>query len=279
MLMRNLLPTGLRCAAPLALGVLSSLALQALSQAPATAAPDDSAPCTPGVRSWVGYGALNVSDAPYSGTWKVTFDQKLSDGKLVHGVTRTLSARSSDGKLRSEASVGCSLDKDGHVLQQLTVHILDPTAGTFLDWSIGGAVLKVAHQQYQPERLTWSGGISEWPVGERSSSVPGKSVTTTRVESLGTKMIAGIQAQGQRLTATTIYLNAPGNPNPSVTVHERWISIEHGLLLSDLVDDPDRGRTEAVMENLSLKEPDPSLFVPPSGYTLTESYPKATIPQ
>jgi hypothetical protein len=91
-------------------------------------------------------------------------------------------------------------------------------------------------------------------------------------------MIAGVQAQGQRLTATTIYLNAPGNPNPSITLHERWISIEHGLLLSDIVDDPDRGRTEAVMENLSLKEPDPSLFVPPTDYTLMEIYPKTTTP-
>jgi len=276
MLTRNLLRVGARCALLAFAGLLAS---HAVAQATPAAKPDDSAPCTPGVRSWVGYGALNVSDAPYRGTWKVTFDQKMSDGKTVHGVTRTLSARASDGKLRSEASVGCSLDQDGHVLQQLTIHILDPTAGTFLDWTVGGAVLKVAHREYAPDRLSYSAGIYEWPVGERSSSVPGKSVTTTRVESLGTKVIAGVQAQGQKLTATTVYLNAPGHPNPSVTLHERWISIEHGLLLSDIVDDPDRGRTEAVMENLSLKEPDHSLFIPPSGYTLTETYPKTTIPQ
>jgi hypothetical protein len=259
----------------LAFAGLLSLAAHATAQAPPAAKPDDSATCTPGVRGLFGYAVINVSDAPYSATWKVTFDQKLSDGKVLHGVTRTLIARSSDGKLRADESVGCSLGKDGRVLQQLKVHIMNPAAGTFLDWSIGGAVLKVAHLQYEPERLSDTAGVSEWPLGERSSSVPGRSVTTNRVDSLGTKTIAGVQAQGQKLTATTVYLNMPGHPNPSVTVRERWISIEHGLLLSEITDDPDRGRTEGVVENLSLKEPDPSLFVPPDGYTVAESFPKA----
>jgi hypothetical protein len=238
--------------------------------------PDDSAPCTPGVRGLYGYLGVFVSDAPYSGTWKVTVDEKLSDGTVLHGVTRTLIARSSDGKLRTDESVGCSLDKSGHALQQLKVNILNPNAGTVLDWNIGGAVLKVAHLEYAPERLSNSAGISEWPLGERSSGVPGRSVTTTRVESLGTKMIAGVEAQGQKLTATTINLNMPGNPNPSVSVHERWISIEHGLLLSELSDDPQRGRAEAVVEDLSLKEPDPSLFAPPDGYTVMHVASKTT---
>jgi len=76
------------------------------------------------------------------------------------------------------------------------------------------------------------------------------------------------------LTSTKIDLSGQGNATPVVTVHERWISVEHGLLLSDRVDEPARGRTEMVMENLSLKEPDPSLFVPPDGYTIVQTYPK-----
>jgi hypothetical protein len=238
--------------------------------------PDDSAPCTPGVRSSVGFGTINVTDAPYSGTWRVTFDHKLSGGRLVHGVTRTLSARASDGKLLTEASTACSLDENGRVVQRLSIHVLDPARGTILDWSVGGAVLKVAHLVYQNGPFTSATGVSEWPLGESRSSIPGKSVTTSRVESLGTKKIAGVEAHGQRLTATTVLLNESGDTKPSVGTQERWISTEHGLLLWDIVDDPDRGRTEGVMENLSLKEPDPSLFLPPDGYKVIETFPKTT---
>jgi hypothetical protein len=277
MLTRNLLRIDARCVWLLALAVPSSLASQATAQTPpAAVVPDDSAPCTPGVRSSVGFGTINVSDAPYSGTWKVTFDQKLPDGRAIHGVTRTLSARSSDGKLLTEASTACSLDENGHVVQQLSIHVLDPARGTILDWTVGAAVLKVAHLVYQKGQFTSETGISEWPLGETRSSVPGRSVTTSRVESLGTKMIAGVKANGQRLTATTVSLNAPGDARPSVGTQERWISIEHGLLLWDIIDDPDRGRTEGVMENLSLKEPDPSLFLPPDGYKVIETFPKTT---
>jgi hypothetical protein len=279
LLARNLLPSGARSAAQLAFAGLLSLASHAAAQTAPAAKPDDSAPCTPGVRGVYGYLGVFASDAPFSATWKVTVDQKLSDGTAVHGVIRTLIARSSDGKLRTEESVGCSLDKSGRVLQQLKVNIVNPNAGTFLDWNIGGAVLKVAHLEYAPERMSNSAGISEWPLGEHSSSVSGRSVTTTRVESLGTKMIAGVEAQGQKLTATTINLNMPGNPNPSVTVHERWISNELGLLLSELSDDPQRGRAEGVVENLILKEPDPSLFVSPDGYTVQETFPQAAAPR
>ncbi len=277
MLERNLLRVGMRCVTLLAVVGLFSLAPYAVAQKAAVpTAPDDSAVCTPGVRSWVGYGGINVSGEPYSATLKVTYDQKLSDGKVLHSVTRTLSARSSASKVRMETPIGCELDNNGHAYNKLIVRIADPVAGTFLDWNTGGAVLKVAKLLYQPELMGGSAGISEWKDSEVTTTTPGKSIVTRRIETLGTKKIDGVEALGQRLTSTKIDFSGQGNATPIVTVHERWISIEHGLLMADIVDEPDRGRTEMVMENLSLKEPDPSLFVPPDGYTTVQTYPKAT---
>jgi hypothetical protein len=77
------------------------------------------------------------------------------------------------------------------------------------------------------------------------------------------------------MTTTSISLNG-GGTQPSVSTREHWISVEHGLLLADVMDDPDTGRTEMVLENLSFKEPDPSLFVPPDGYTITQVPVKTT---
>lgn len=272
---RNLLRVGIRCVLLWAVVGLSSLAPYAVAQKAAVpTALDDSTACTPGVRSYVGYGGINASGEPYSATLKVTFDQKLPDGKVLHSVTRRFYARSSDSKVRMETSIGCELDANGHAYNKLIVRIADPLGGSFLDWNTGGAVLKVAHLIYQPQAMAGTAGISEWTDSEKTTT-SGKTVTTTKIETIGTKKIDGVDAIGQRLTSTKIDLSEQGNAMPSVTTHERWISIEHGLLLSDIVDDPMRGHTEMVMENLSLKEPDPSLFVPPDGYTITQTYPKA----
>jgi len=81
----------------LAVAGLTSLAPTAAAQSATAAAPDDSAVCTPGARSPLKYSDAIVSDAPFSATRKVTFDQTMSGGKVIHSVTRTLTARSSDG--------------------------------------------------------------------------------------------------------------------------------------------------------------------------------------
>jgi len=273
MFLRNLLRMSMRGVTLLAVVGLCSLSPYVVAQKAAVpTASDDSAVCTPGVRSYVGYGGINASGEPYSATLKVTFDQKLPDGKVLHSVTRRFYARSSDSKVRMETPIGCELDANGHAYNKLIVRIADPMAGSFLDWNTGGAVLKVAHLIYQPQAMAGTAGISEWVDSEKTTT-SGKTVTTTKIETIGTKKIDGVDAIGQRLTSTKIDVSGQGNATPSVTTHEQWISVEHGLLLSDIVDDPARGHTEMIMENLSLKEPDPSLFVPPQGYTIMQTYP------
>jgi hypothetical protein len=206
---------------------------------------------------------------------KITVDKKLSDGTTVHGVTRVLWARDSSGKLRVESSIGCEIDEDGHAHNKLFVSIMDPIEGTYLTWNTGGAVLKVARLTYAPDKTGNSMGLAEWTDSERTVTSPGRSAVTTRTVTLGTKKIDGIEALGQKMTTTAISLNG-GNTLPTVSTREHWISVEHGILLSDMVDDPDKGRTEIVLEDLSLKEPDPSLFVPPDGYTITQVPEKTT---
>jgi hypothetical protein len=274
MLRRPLLRTGAHCVPMLALAGLLLLPPHAAAQtatpaAPAAAAPDDNAVCTPGVRPTFGYGGIASSGQPFSATLKITVDKKMSDGTVVHGVTRVLWARDSNGKLRMESSTGCEIDEDGHAHNKLFVSIMDPLEGTYLTWNAGGAVLKIARRTYAPDKTANTMGIVEWTDSERTVTTPGRSAVTTKIVTIGTKKIDGIQALGQKSTTTAVSLNG-SNTLPTVTTREHWISVEHGLLLSDVIDDPDKGRTAMVLEDLSLKEPDPSLFVPPDGYTITQ---------
>jgi len=277
MFLRNILRMSMRAQTLLTVVGLFSLAPYAVAQkAVGTTATEDTAACTPGAISPLKYSDAVVSDAPFSATRKVTFDQTTTGGKVIHSVTRTLAARSSDGKVRVETWVGCGVDDHGRAFNKLNVRIADPIAETFLEWYTGGTVLKVARLRNHVQMGGYA-GVSLSPLGESSSALPGRSVTTTRVESLGTKTIAGIQAQGQRFTMTTVAMQ--GGAEPTVAVHDKWVSIEHGLVLEDLLDSPERGRSEMVLENLSLKEPDRALFAPPEGYSIVDNNPKPNTQQ
>lgn len=262
------------------LGVVGLLVVHSSAEAQSADvnAPDTNEPCTPGVGSSVENTVIGVSDVPYIATLKVTFDQRQSDRRAIHGVTRTLSARNSSGKARMETSTGCWRDKDGRLHDRLNVRIADPAAGTLLDWNTDGAVLKVARLLYQPEFFPRSLGFPEWKNAETALNPPGQPARTVRTELLGTKMLNDIQVYGKR---TTITVPSDEKNGAAVVVErrEQWVSLELGVVMSELVDDPLRGRTEMEMESFSLKEPDPALFIPPNGYTIVQTYPTATTPK
>jgi hypothetical protein len=194
----------------------------------------------------------------------------MSDGSMVHGVTRTLSARDSSGKTRMETSIGCWLDKDGQSRDRLNVRIADPLAGTFLEWSTGGPVLKVAHLISQPEAFLKLQALPAWSDSESEVQTPGQSTRIVRTELLGRTTIDGVEAQGLR-TTITIPRGAQGNKQPIVSIHEQWMSMDLGIVMEDLIDDPVRGRTEMELENFTLKQPDRALFLPPVGYKIIKS--------
>jgi len=247
------------------LSILASLAL-------VSGAPAQIAPCTPGVTSYVGNGVITQVGAPYSATLVVTFDHRLGDGNLIHGVTRTLNARDSTGKARMETSMGCGRGDDGQPYTRLIVRIADASAGTFLDWNTGGPVRKVAKLLHQPEAFPKSAALPEPKNYEKVLKTPGQPTRILRSEALGARFIAGVLVLGERFTYTTP-VGEQGNPLPIVETHERWMSRDLGIVMVDIVDDPVRGHTEMVLEDFSQSEPDGRLFLPPEGYTIEESTP------
>jgi len=58
-------------------------------------------------------------------------------------------------------------------------------------------------------------------------------------------------------------------------VNETWHSMELGIVLLAINDDPRRGKTTFEVEELSRTEPDPSVFAPPAGYRTEDIKPEA----
>jgi hypothetical protein len=91
--------------------------------------------------------------------------------------------------------------------------------------------------------------------------------TAGKTESLGTRDIEGVTAEGTR-TITTIPAGAIGNERPIETVYERWYSKELQLIVFSKHTDPRFGEQTYRLTNISRSEPDRSLFAPPADYKI-----------
>ena len=87
-------------------------------------------------------------------------------------------------------------------------------------------------------------------------------------ESLGIEPIE-FEAQGTRSTMT-IPASQLGNERPIEIVSERWYSPALHMPLLMKTNDPRFGETVTRLTNISLQEPDPSLFEVPPDYTVEE---------
>jgi hypothetical protein len=92
----------------------------------------------------------------------------------------------------------------------------------------------------------------------------------TVVKVLGIKRIHGVEAHGMRYTRT-IPEGAIGNDAPLVSKEEYWIATRlapSNPTLRHVSKDPQNGKSTTKLVNISLIEPDPTIFQPPEGYKI-----------
>jgi hypothetical protein len=226
------------------------------------------------------YAGSSASKAPYSGTIKTTFEQKLPDGNVIRAVIHTRGARDSSGRTMMQGAQGCALGEAGQIEQRLSVQVADPVAGTSSSWYLGGRdspkVEQVYHQAAPPpppaplqKPSTPEELAQQQKAMQANRARQAELQKNSKTEDLGVKQIHGVLAQGTRITRA-IPAGEEGNEKPLVVVIERWESKDLGLILCFMNDDPRRGRTVEEYEELNLGEPDPALFAPPAGYTVQE---------
>jgi hypothetical protein len=87
-------------------------------------------------------------------------------------------------------------------------------------------------------------------------------------EDLGTQTIAGVSAQGTRLTRT-IPAGQIGNEKPILIVHETWFSNDLQMVVVSKRTNPWSGESTYTLTNIQRAEPAASLFAVPSDYTVT----------
>lgn len=106
----------------------------------------------------------------------------------------------------------------------------------------------------------------------RIATKPGVAVHT---ELLGDQQISGLKCWGQRTT----YLYSPGtlhgNQEPLTRTWEVWYAKDLGADVRIVAHDPnpEAGDQQTDLINIKYGDPDPTIFVPPSGYAVQPAHP------
>ena len=164
--------------------------------------------------------------------------------------------RDSEGRFRREVTqVQSGQDAVFHAAV-----IIDPKKNTVTTLNLDARTASVVH--LQPNQLHSHVELDDKPM----YAMPGVQV---KVEKLSGKKIAGVDAEGQRVTR----IRPPGtigNDHTISSVSERWVSPELKIVLATSMDDP-RQQSRSEVTQLTKAEPDASLFQVPAGYSITEA--------
>lgn len=212
-----------------------------------------------------------LQGAPYSGEEIQEHQQTLSDGTHVSRIERRrLMYRDSQGRTRIETRSTARLDEEAAVI----VYIQDPVRGVQYTLDTQN---KIAHRVALPRSPGDGAGLvpsaAPPPTGRSLSTllplVRNTAAQPVTVENLGTQVIAGIVADGQRETVT-ILAGSQGNDRDFRVVTETWNSPDLQTVVYRKTSDPRSGDQITRMENLSRSEPDASLFQPPRDYQVID---------
>jgi hypothetical protein len=244
-----------------------------------------------------------VTGAPYSGEEINENVKVLADGTRI---TQKMMARKvwrdSEGRTRTERPLGMGSNQAS---MPLIVEITDPVAG--FNYTLD-TQNKVAHRQVIPPMpsrgvlggtvgsiSTLRGGIYNGPAqatiaggGGRAGSMgatiagPVSAQTDAQMrprfanESIGTRSIDGVIAEGSRSTVT-YPVGMMGNDREFSSVTETWMSPDLKIRILSKTNDPRNGESTFHIENLSRTPPDPLLFVHPPDYTVVDEAGSFTI--
>jgi hypothetical protein len=222
-----------------------------------------------------------IAGAPFSAEATTEFTQLLSDGNRIERRFSTSLARDGRGRTRSEQDVAMlgpltvlHTGMNWKTRQSFTVTASEPPRFTV----IADPVERVTYtldERTKEARRSRSKFATAHVVESRKISnkleiaAHGTGGTGAVVESLGTRQIEGVSAEGTRVT-TTVPAGQIGNLNPIHMVTERWYSKDLQMAVLITRRDPRSGDTVYRLTNIVRSEPAPDLFTVPPDYRLVD---------
>ena len=207
------------------------------------------------------HGGKVVTGVPFSAVAVSETNQTLADGNHIARKVETHVFRDGQGRFRKEVTFSAIGPLATSGQPKSFVFINDPVAGTRF----------ILH----PDAKTAE--KMEMPFGKMKDAMKGKmeyrhqqalAEGSLKKEDLGTQTIAGVSAQGTRVTHT-IPAGQIGNEKAITIVSEHWYSNDLQIMVMSKRSDPRFGETSYTLKNIQRQEPAASLFAVPADYTVT----------
>lgn len=206
-------------------------------------------------------GGRVVKGLPYSADAVIESTLTLRDGTSISHKSTTAVARDGEGRLRRERTldaIGPFMATEG---PRTLIVIDDPILGSHFVFDVENKTARKIRNP-PPGEGPRPGGVDD----QRGEFAEGK------VESLGTKTLEGVEAEGTRSTIT-IPVGKIGNDRAIEIVSERWFSPTLQAVLLSKHSDPRMGDTVYRLTNIKRVEPDAALFRVPADYKVLEGQP------
>ena len=213
------------------------------------------------------HGGKLVKGAPFSATTTSTTQQTLQDGTTINRTANGAVYRDGEGRSRREVTftgVGPLAATGG---AHKMVAIFDPVAGAHY---MLNPDKKVAHKMTLPANGGAAGNANKalgFQQKMQARQQQEEASGALKVESLGTKAVNGVNADGTR-TTHTIATGEIGNSAPIQIVSERWYSPDLQTVVQSTRTDPRFGTTTFSLSNIQKAEPAATLFAVPADYTV-----------
>jgi hypothetical protein len=252
--------------------------------------------------------AAPVSGAPYSADITVEMDQTLADGTHITQTMTGSTERDSQGRTRQDAPLpkigNLAAENPPHIIFIMdpvaqvayTLNLTDKTAqkmpmssgagpGPMPGIAImtrGAAVPDGAAPPGAPGpgeggpvfiqssgvAAGSGGGLMPPPIILQKSVIAGDS-SDVKTEDLGSQTMQGLEVTGTR-TTRTIPAGQIGNDRPISIVTEVWTSPDLKTIVYSKRSDPRMGEQTFKLRNITLGDPDPSLFTVPADFKVVE---------
>jgi hypothetical protein len=216
------------------------------------------------------HGGKVVTGAPFTAVAISESTQTLADGNHITRKTQTNLFRDSQGRFRKEVNFPASAAIGPLAVSGTSksfVLISDPvTSANFILHSD----TKTAEKIGGPFGKGKGAMKGDKMKGKFDSSMQEEiSNGTLKKEDLGTQTIAGVIAQGTRITKT-IPAGQIGNEKPILIVRETWYSNDLQMVVKSTRSNPWSGESTYTLTNIQRSEPAASLFAVPSDFTVQE---------
>jgi hypothetical protein len=206
------------------------------------------------------------AEAPFTLILETEWVKTLADGGSITLVNKRPIARDGKGRIYQERWL--LVPKNGKSESRMNViQIADPTTHTLYNC--------FQNAKHECVRLNYGGSPTTiYKPSHDGNGELADGMGSVTHEELGKQLIEGIETAGSR-DRITYNPGVFGNDNRMIIEKETWYSSQLGINLVSIHSDPRFGKQTFRATNLTLSEPDPTLFELPKGFRVVERQPAA----